>query len=759
MKHQRHPHPHVDPRQPRDGSSPGTNPPVFVWKPEEGHERFRLTVARDGQFRDAVIDLPDLREPMHLPEKALPPGRYFWKWSAGSDESEVFGFEIADGAVRLEVPGADEWLRRFGGEHPRIFLGPRDLPALRQSRLGDRAGMWRDLKAAADGVLAQPHEIAEPPFLGDWQSDYAGTFAVWHRVLVESRRFVGGALTMALAYLAAGDRAHARAACERMASISRWDPTGSSHIGHNDEAHMSVIWDGPQVCDWVWDAFTDAERQRVIDQFRRRGQITFEHMHDRGMYGVTRFDSHAGREIVFLAQIAFVFHEHVPDAARWLAWLRPVLCGVWPIWAGDDGGWSEGPSYGAAYVDIMTLFATALKRGAGVDLYRRPFWRNHNQWRRWCVPAYVQWLGFSDCGYPPGRFMRTNADLVETIDRQAGAGEMGEYVAACRAAAPAADPPAAPPAQLYLTTAPPAAPPAPSGQVSRVFPYVGLAAIRTDLDCPARDVAFLFRCSPLGCFSHSHASNTDFALHVAGEVLAMPGGYYDGYGSAHHAGWVWHTKSHNCATLSDSGQLMRSRDAIGSIDHPFEDGSLAYFVGVADASYPLAERFRRHVVFLKRHSCFVLIDDWTAAPGVYAALQWNVHSFERFATNDDRRTFRVERGGSALTGHFLHHHGAYFSLTEGWDPSPMERPDSPARPTQYNLRFNLAGTSDRAALAVVLCPAHAGLTPPEVTTERTGEVEGARIGADLLLVNQGHGIEHDGRTCDALAVLVADGAR
>lgn len=114
--------------------------------------------------------------------------------------------------------------------------------------------------------------------------------------MVESRRFVREALTLALAYLASGKKAYARAACRRMASISRWDPDGSSHIAHNDEAHMSVIWDGRQVCDWVWEGFTEQQRQVVIEQFRQRGRITYQYMHDRGLYGVTRFDSHAGRE-------------------------------------------------------------------------------------------------------------------------------------------------------------------------------------------------------------------------------------------------------------------------------------------------------------------------------------------------------------------------------------------------------------------------------------------------------------------------------
>ena len=159
----------------------------------------------------------------------------------------------------------------------------------------------------------------------------------------------------------------------------------------------------------------------MIGQFHRRGQITYEHMHDRGSYGVSRFDSHAGREIVFLALIAFTFYEQIPEARTWLEWLRPVLCGIWPIWAGDDGAWAEGPSYGLAYVRIMTAFATALKRGAGVDLYRRPFWRNHAEWRRWCLPPYAEWIGFGDHTERWASTWRANADLVELIDAETGA--------------------------------------------------------------------------------------------------------------------------------------------------------------------------------------------------------------------------------------------------------------------------------------------------------------------------------------------------
>ena len=785
MKDSRHPHPHLDPRQPRDGAKPRTNPPVFAWKPAGEDESFRLTIARDAAFAEVCLHLEDLREPVHLPEEAFEPGRYFWKWSPfakasgdeseGSAESEVFSFEIAADAVRLEVPPASDWLERVPAGHPRIYVRPEQVAALRESRTGGQAQTWQQLRAIADALLEEPHEYPEPPFLPSWSEDYQRCFKIWSGILWNSRRFVKGAETLALAYLASGEAKYARAACQRMASVSRWDPEGSSHISHNDEAHMSVIWDGTKVCDWVWDHFTDEERELVIEQFRRRGQITFEHVHSLGSYGVTRFDSHSGREIVFLALLGFVFHEQIPEATEWLEWLRPVLCGIWPIWAGDDGAWAEGPSYGLAYVQIMTMFATALKRGAGVDLYRRPFWQNHAHWREWFLPPYAEWIGFGDHSERWESTWQRNADLVELIDRESGAGRFGRYVAALREEAghfPTPSQRTMPgiSAQRYLSvtggqssrpggmTVPD--PPERDERVLRVFPAAGCAAIRTHLDDPSRDIALLFRSSPFGAISHSHASNNDFVIHVAGKVLAMPSGYYDGYGSDHHAQWVWHTKSHNCVTLSDAPQLMRSHESVGAIENAFEDERLAYFRGTADASYSdRALRCRRHVVFLKPHNCFVMIDEFVTVPGIASALQWNIHSWNEFAVDEDRRSFLIEREGSSLEGHFMSHHNAFFSLSEGWDPPPARIKDDAQWYQQYHLRFTVSGFAERRTLGVVLCPGHASLSRTQVQTEHGDAAEVVRIGDDLVMVNQGGRMEYEGLSSEALVLLVVDGRR
>ncbi len=764
MQETRHHHPHIDPRRPRDDTRPGTNPPVFAWKPPEGQESWGLVVARDPGLRDVALQVDDLTDPMFLPERAFEPGRYFWAWTCQGERAETFEFDIGADAVVLEVPPADLWPARLPMDHPRIYVRPEDIDELRASREGIRAQAWGEVQALADELLGESHQIEEPPFLPDRNVDYDAFFRTWLPILWGSRRFVKGAELLALAYLASGEREYARAACERMASISRWDPEGSSHIAHNDEAHMSVTWDGSKVVDWVWDEFTDSERALVIEQFRRRGEITYEHIHDHGTYGITRFGSHDGREIVFLALLGMVFHEHIPEARRWLEWLRPVLCGIWPVWAGDDGGWAEGPSYGLAYVNIMTMFATALKRGVGVDLYRRPFWTGHAQWRRWCFPPYAEWIGFGDHSERWRSTWLGNARLVGRIERETGAHEVGDYVAAFLREAETLDEPEQRrtlqfSAQDYLSAprGDEPRPPARDGML-RVFPVVGWAAVRSAIDDASRDVALIFRSSPYGAISHSHANHNDFIVHVAGKCLAMPSGYYDGYGSNHHTHWVWHTKAHNCVTLSDSGQIMRSYDAVGAVEHAFEDERVAYVRGTADAAYAdRARRCRRHVAYLKHHACFVMIDEFVAVPGIASALQWNLHSWNEFDIDEQARGFRVEREGSVLIGHFMYHHNAFFSLSEGFDPPPSPAKNSRQWFNQHHLRFTAGGLVEARNLGVVLCAGHEGLEPALVETERVGAAEVARIGDDLVAVNMGGTMDVDGTETDALGMLSVGG--
>lgn len=786
MQDTRHPHPHVDPRQPRHESRIGTNPPVFAWKPPSSSvqvhvagthppvyadvpidpaDGFRLEIARDPEFSDRIVDLRGLADPVYLPEHSLTPGPYWWRWSAGQAVSEVFSFTVPEDAVVLEVPAVESWLEAFSGPHPRMQVTAAGLPDLREQLKQQQPDLFAEIVVEADGLLAEPHHYPEPERLPDRHVDYAAFWAIWYPTMWGTRRFVKGAETLGFAWLLTGNRDYARAACQRLASVADWDPEGSTWLGHNDEAHMSVIWNGPIACDWVWECFTDEERAKVIEQYRRRGEITFHHMHDEGCYGISRFDSHAGREIVFLAHLAFVFHESIPEAADWLRWLRPVLCGIWPIWAGDDGGWSEGVSYANPYVTIMSRFASVLKVGTGIDLYRRSFWRNFCRWKQWVQPPYAEWTGFGDHTERWKDGWTTNADLVELIARETGSPEFLPYVASFRDEVSRM--PEGPAARSMsrlnptLILAPRLAPDqvpdpvaADSDRVSAVFPWAGWAAIRTGLHAGTDDTALVFRSSRFGSFSHSHSNNNDFIIHVGGRIMAMPTGYYAGYGSKHHAHWVWHTKANNCITLSDAPQLQRSNEAQGYVEGGFEDEAIAAFSGNADASYRLqAQTCRRHVILLKETGCIFMVDTFVAQPGITSALQWNIHSWSPFELDADEKGFDLVRETSRLHGYFLFHHESFVSRSEGWDPPVTAEKATGQWHQQYHLRFTPAAMEPKRNLGVLFCPVQPGRRLPEVVRERVGEVEIARVGGAILLVNQGDVLNLDGRESDATAAV------
>ena len=78
IEEERHPHPHVDPRFPRDGMPVTTNPPHFSWKPQ-GPGPYRLQVRKNNDFHDPIVDV-SLDDPIHLPEKAFTFGTYYWRW-------------------------------------------------------------------------------------------------------------------------------------------------------------------------------------------------------------------------------------------------------------------------------------------------------------------------------------------------------------------------------------------------------------------------------------------------------------------------------------------------------------------------------------------------------------------------------------------------------------------------------------------------------------------------------------------------------
>ncbi|MBL8992923.1 MAG: DUF4962 domain-containing protein, partial [Spirochaetia bacterium] len=215
------PHPHEDPRQPRNGTSIQTNPPVFVGSYMGKGKEYRLQVSRDGSFNAPAIDVKVGPDPIHLPETALAPGTYCWTWMWGSEEGEVFSFTVPVETVILEIPAVDVWLSKFGENRPRVYFDKKDLEGLRASRFDSRKDLWSLLEKDAKDYLRESHHLPEPPYLPDQKLDSQAYMEAMHKGIQGSRLFTIGANVLALAYVASNEKKYARAACERMTSICK----------------------------------------------------------------------------------------------------------------------------------------------------------------------------------------------------------------------------------------------------------------------------------------------------------------------------------------------------------------------------------------------------------------------------------------------------------------------------------------------------------------------------------------------------------
>lgn len=162
-------------------------------------------------------------------------------------------------------------------------------------------------------------------------------------------------------------------------------------------------------------------------------------------------------------------------------------------------------------------------------------------------------------------------------------------------------------------------------------------------------------------------------------------------------------------------------------------------------------------MFLKRQRALVVVDEFVAAEGVSTALQWNLHSWGRFAVDEKARQFVLKRGGSSLQGTVMYHRDGFFSLSKGWDPSPPAGKGD--YPMQHHLRFSTTALERRLNFGVVLACGLPGKAMAKVRTVVEGELEEARVGdARVVLHPGGRAIERRGMKDDTV-VWVRVGGR
>ena len=662
---------------PLNGTTVGVTPPGFAWWSARGAASYSITVKDSGG--GVVHAAQGLTDPEHLPAKVLPAGDYVWdveafdKSGASIARRGEWRFRVPRGVPELPWEQPKSILARLPEGHPRYIFLKEDLPKLRATLATTRRADWLKVKAAADKALKIP--LPEAPQYHTFEGENRARMG-YKKYFGEFRKRLDGALTpLSVAYLFSGEEKYGLRAKEILLTVEPWGVGGPMSLlsKFGDEPGLSMSRHGHRAYDFVYPLFDESERARLRELTIARGRQILERLR-KANYLTTPAESHNGRLIAYLAEHAIVLKNETPEAEEWLRYSLQGLTTFYPHWGDADGGWAEGVSYALAYNDIYLAALESLRR-AGFDLYKRPFFRSVRRFFLYCTSPLGEIKPFGDGSERSGPGSGAAALLTHHARRFKDPVCMWW----ARQAAPdgAVDPLISMVTEDNVKPVPPVDMPS-----AAVFRGIGWAGLHSALDEPKRDTFFLFKSSPFGSVSHSHADQNSFAILKGGRALAIPSGHYGPtYGMPHHADWTRQTKANNSILVNGEGQIVRSQTAQGRIAKFQHQKALTYLCGDAAAAYGgKLTRCLRHVLFL-RPGVFVVLDE-IAAPQA-AQFQWLLHAFEKMTLDEGAGAVISRRKGAELAVRLACEQGLAFSQTDLFDT-----PYNQGNPPEYQEKVD-----------------------------------------------------------------------
>jgi hypothetical protein len=711
--------------RPGDGETTDLSPPGFSWwrAAARGQATYRLRIM--DTHGALVYEAPALDDPVHVPDKVLPAGKYTWTVDArdaGGQTFDTFGprrFSIGSGAIAQPWVPAQQLLARVPAEHPRILFPRAQLPEIRKTLATTRREAYLALRQQANAAL----RLAVPPEPAyDKLPTRAEQRLGYHKAFGEMRRYhTAGMVNLALMYVLSGERNYGDHAKALLVGATEWDPEGISSIlsPFGDEIGLGLVKSEAQAFDWIHDLLSPAEEAKVRRMLIARADQMMRRL-ERRDYLMNPEESHSGRLPGYLLEHAVALAEE-PRAGVWLDYGLRALTTVHPHWAGVDGGWAEGMSYGLSYNTTSMAPMEALRVATGFDLWQRPAHRKLRHFFVYNTSPVGEIFGFGDSFEGPvaGRASTLHGLLAFHAERYQDPVVRG-WIELLRSRGGGDVESAVLPALMLPSSVTPRSPA--SLPPDAVFHGVGWAALHTALARPAEDLMVMFKSSPYGGVSHSYSDQNGFAILKGGKVLALPSGgtRYPQHGSPFHTEYTQSTRAQNAILVNGKGQVRAGSGHGGRIAAFESTTHLGYVCGDATDAYGgLLKSGRRHVLLI-RPDVIVMVDDLEApAP---AEFQWLLHAFERFELDERAQTLVSRRGGASMKVRLFTADGMTFAQTDAWPVAPKKGfPTAAADEPAPRWHFT-AGTRGPAAVrriaAVMTIPD--GNTPPDCRVRELG---------------------------------------
>lgn len=683
---------------PPDGDTADTNPPALAWLPEPDAVSYQVELSPDPRFAAPGTIRAAARYVLYTHTETLPAGVWHWRYRFLTEDgktstwSQVRRFTVSEAAVAFPRLSSEEARARVPKAHPRLFLRPEEVAGLRAASQGALKERWETLRAEAEKHLKAPL-IPEPPAWtdGKWNA------TEWRRNYSAAVRACGITETLAFCYLVSQEPRFGEAAARWLRHIAAWDPAGSTSIRVNDEAGMPILHVTSRAYTWAYEALSEEDRQTMRAMIRARGEEAYRRLHDRP-YEQRAYDSHAGRMWHFLGEAAIAYYGEVPEAEKWLDYALTIFYGWYPVWADEDGGWSEGVSYWTSYSSRVTWWLDVARSALGIEGTEKPYYSRIGDYGLYIVPPGAPQSGFGDFSETaPTRSVGTLVNYFADARRNPywkwyaeqwkgtdSSGVIG-FLRAARQAKVESKPP---------TDLPKA----------KLFRGIGWAALHTDLTDTKNDVSLLFRSSGFGTHSHAHADQNGILLSAYGAPLLVNTGTRPWYGSPFCKEWYWATRAHNCVLIGGEGQIDRSRASVAKITAFHHGSAFDYVAGDATPAYgDRARRVLRQILFV-RPNLFVIRDRIEAARPT--TFQWLMHTRSPLDIEGD--TARVEHQGARLVAHFVLPHGLKLSQTDRY---PIE-PEMGKTVPEWHFTAETTAEASAVDFLTVLSVARAGEPDP-----------------------------------------------
>jgi hypothetical protein len=691
--------------RPADGKASPTNPPGFVWRPQQSAATYEVQLAREAGFQKVRYGAEGIRYNCHCPPAALEAATWYWRFryavrdGAKSAWSKARSFEIGRESVVFPMPARKELIGRIPKGHPRLFVRPGQLPHLRKLAAGPLKPQRDALVAECERLLRKPPPTEEPPKYPPGTQRLSEAWRkIWWGNRVYTIHVLNGAATLAFTRLITGQEEYGRLAKRLLLAAAEWDPKGATGYRYNDEAGMPYNYYFARTYSFVHDLLGEDERAACRKVMAIRGEEMYRHMADSHIW--RPYGSHRNRAWHFLGEVGVAMLDEVPAAEEWVWFAMNVFYNAYPVWCDDDGGWHEGVSYWRSYIHRFTWWADVMRAAMDVDAYGQPYFSRIGYYAMYLQPPGTKGGGFGDlCATRRSSENRALMTILAAqarnphwqwyVDAHGGPQGEGGYVGFIRGALPRVEP--RPPDEL---------------PTSRVFRGTGQAMLNTNLKDARGNVEVIFKSSPFGTQSHGYESSNSFLLYAFGERLLIRTGRRDIHGSQHHRDWMWETKSTNCITVNGAGQIKNSPAALGEILAFHASDAIDYVAGEAAGAYPAGtlKRFTRHVVFFKPN--LIVIYDRLEAPKP-SRFEWHLHSptAMKVAGQGD---IRVVNGKAAARVALLAPKHLTLSLTDKFDPPPRAR----VKLTEWHLTARTNEPATRVEFVTLVRPHRAGKEPP-----------------------------------------------